>query len=94
MGVQIRQLSALAKSYPGSIAIVPLLNNPAIKLETESDEDYKKRIDHISEVILKFYEDHKNTCYQFNPIQLLASAFPKLRWLTYFGVTDDWMMCR
>ena len=90
-GVQIRDLEKVVDTYDNSadtkIAWCRLINNPLLQKETESDEDYKNRIDNLKEKLFEFYEKHNNTRYDYNCLNLLSAIcdnMPKCKNKVFF----------
>lgn len=83
-GIQIRDLEQVIDEYDNDpktkIAWCQLKDNPINKLDDETDEEFNIRIEKIKEVILEFYENHKDDIYDYNVCSLtksLYSWFPK-----------------
>lgn len=93
-GTQYREFHSVIDSYPGKMAVLKWKENPTLKNEKESDEEYKARIKFMGEKSRAFHDTYYPVCYQLNPVRLLASAMPLVRYLRkFFPLSDHWKMC-
>jgi len=79
-GVQIRDLAKsvkLSNADPEQrVAWCKLLNNPLDKKDTETDDEYKDRINTMKTKLADFYNKNKSTSYDYNPLSLIKIVFP------------------
>lgn len=93
-GVQLRDFKSVLQSYPGSIAVLKLKNNPLKVQEGETDDEYQQKVLNIIAKSQAFKDKNSGLIYQLNPIRLLASAIPYLRFLrAFFPFSKFWQMC-
>jgi hypothetical protein len=93
-GVQIRELDLVLKTYVGKIAILPLRNNPSVKKNDETQDDYTKRLEFVVMGAQSFWASYDDVMYEMNPLLLLSSAFHFLRvFKVLFPISSQWQMC-
>jgi len=93
-GLQLRDFEKVVAYYNGDVAVLKLKNNPIRKKDSETKEEYWKRLEQITEKSKQFKKDNDSINYQMNPFRLLASVFSEIRWLrTFMPFTDPWQMC-
>jgi len=82
-GVQLRVLEDVVGGYlknkKANVGVAKLKNNPAIRREGESDEDYKNRRKGLKQQIHTVYVKYNHTSYNGNVLNLFGALFPKLR---------------
>jgi len=101
-GVQLRVLEDVIKNYITDDKIKvswgKLKNNP---LDLEKVPLNRKPFDEITQTFQELFDKYEGTSYQFNPVDLLAAAFPDFRWLRntkeyitkFFSKSNDWLFC-
>jgi hypothetical protein len=78
-----------------------LINNPTVKLESESAADYISRSLELKNKIATAYDVYNGRMYDVNPLALLGSIFPSLRplraatdeILKQFINSNEWLFC-
>jgi len=78
-GVQIRDLEDVIDKYDNDaktkIGWAKLVNNPLIKKDTDTDDEYNNRVNMIKKVLIQFHKDTNNTTYDYNCCNLFSALF-------------------
>lgn len=98
-GVQIRDLADVVDKYDNNsntrIGWSQLNNNPLVKKDGESDDEYKTRKNKISKILTDFKAKFGNATYDYNCCDLCSGLCPKE--LNYpdkfFGSSDEKYFC-
>lgn len=77
-GVQIRKLKYVVEEYlkkGGKVALAKLINNPLVRRDKESDEEYNCRMKYIVKILDFLHIEYYHRPYELSPTHLL-SYFP------------------
>jgi hypothetical protein len=80
-GPQCRDFDSVVKNYDNDeetkIAWGQVINNPLVQKSTETDTDYKTRIDALKSNVNTYWKNNKNDSYPMDPFVLLSTINKK-----------------